>query len=615
MKGTLEFICGTSGTGKEKLLKERIRSYRVLDYNTRPPRDSEKIDLDGEPVDDKAIQERIGQTGMFESKEGIFLSKEKFQVRIDDPSEFFVWYQYEDGRRYGFGRELKGALERGELAVEQIGYYKCVDSIMYAFKSLGITVKKTLLLSSFEEIKKRLKNRGGSKEEIEKRIQLTKENLMGFLRDRLKYNRMAFIFPAVLHGEDSDKKLDELLATLEKGKLPDEIYDDLIGMTQFACSLRVNKTELIETLKARYKQIRGIGMDIVLNHFTHDINLNTEFNKLIYMYANANDRLPRFFLNPLGISFLLAELGESKESLNELINLEYEIHHAMETGDIKERNYRSLSVVALFKNAYLGFDDFLAKRSRGEPYVDDLVNFVSNYSELYNSVREFNNYFLIKKNHWVIQETMKKMRVIDLSRAIRINLGLEATLLGILETAYGKETPPMVSFKKKLVQDNIKFLKMFYDPKWDENPQLYHDWFLTFSEGFIFPSLSHQSHAYCNILNLYSQLSAKQTNLNSLTEYILNSITNYITLNRDFVPRIGFTAICFTQLNSFLNDMLDIYTKASKEKADPMNSFYPPLMVPQNFFRKYWLFNVPSYNKVEAEMMQVVKKISNLLSK
>ncbi len=157
LKGKLTLLCGPSGVGKTTFMRGSNRSYRIIDIHSRRIRDYELVDLYGRKVTREDIEKQIDEKGEFDSKYGIFLSKNCFQQRINDKNKFFVWYKTGDNRRYGFGIELKDALNRGEDCVEQIVEYDAINVILKAFK--GYDVKKILILESLSNIKRRLQKR------------------------------------------------------------------------------------------------------------------------------------------------------------------------------------------------------------------------------------------------------------------------------------------------------------------------------------------------------------------------------------------------------------------------------------------------------------------------
>jgi guanylate kinase len=156
LEGTVDMlvICGPSGGGKSTLVKKLLGRHgdhfrSSVSYTTRAPREGE-----------------------MDHREYHFVSREEFRKKIEG-GEFVEHAEY-SGNLYGTGTECARG-ENGKvpiLEIEQEG----VKSIRRWAEELGLRIKYVFLSVGIEEMKRRIRQRGGvSETEMEWRVERAKE--------------------------------------------------------------------------------------------------------------------------------------------------------------------------------------------------------------------------------------------------------------------------------------------------------------------------------------------------------------------------------------------------------------------------------------------------------
>ncbi len=146
MKGTLFIISAPSGAGKTTLINKILENFKDLvfsiSYTTRPPRRNEKNNVDY-----------------------FFVSEKKFQNMIDE-NDFLEYAKVHD-HYYGTGKNfvIKN-LDKGSNVILDIDFQgaKIVKKSMQNLEYDIVTI--FILPPSYDELKKRLENRGTDKKEV-----------------------------------------------------------------------------------------------------------------------------------------------------------------------------------------------------------------------------------------------------------------------------------------------------------------------------------------------------------------------------------------------------------------------------------------------------------------
>ena len=153
-KARLFVISGPSGSGKSSLISDALKKLKDFQKSI-------------------SATTRSRRTGEEEGKQYFFTTEEKFKDMIDN-DHFLEWASYA-GDFYGTPREfVKQKLDKGINVILEIE----VQGAMQIKEKMDDAFFIFILTTSIGELKKRLIKRGtDSKEEIEERLKIAKEEL------------------------------------------------------------------------------------------------------------------------------------------------------------------------------------------------------------------------------------------------------------------------------------------------------------------------------------------------------------------------------------------------------------------------------------------------------
>lgn len=627
MVGKLELLCGPSGVGKTSSQdSEDDKSAFVMSYRctTRDPRDDELIDLEGvvHTYDEAvAIREKKGQ---FISRKGIFVTADTF-------TELWAgWHlagvhgypEPDSGNWYGFliGNMLAAAQDGYNLS-EQIVAYDPIAEIADCFKSQGVPVEKVLFLTSVGELYKRSKFRGATKEDIAARLEVSKKELRKYLENMEQFDRIRFVFPKTIRGEDSNKKVEEIIATLKQGELPDEFYDFIDGSASFELACGNKKEDQIRRLIWLFEESRGQGLPLVLTHAKHLPAVNKDFCALMAMQSSESDSATGTYITALGVSIIMNELGQVRESKEQLNLLERAIFDVAETGKVNRHDFLSRVGREFFirylntHSSYEEIEDFTGK-------YNAFLSFRSACHELYCSIKQLSTY-LFKERQGYRSRQDEQLSVDDAARITLFQLTLEDQMLCLIDRLLGGSDVPHLVKRRKYIEHRHGVLNRTMNADFNQLPAEVQSDLLSMQELDFVSSIACNASTSAHIVSdfletclkrYYSQtangfLFQRDDSFPGLVEqYLLPAITPLQTgLCR--VPEHPCTVYALANVNEYVQALKESCIRMSRGKVQLHNIIFPEPDWPQTLLQKYWIQEVPSLPEMIDKLNQSTKEL------
>lgn len=165
-------ILGKTASGKDSVVNRLVTEYgfkKLITYTTRPMRNGEKNDIIYHYISEEEFKQKI--------ESGFFAEWKSYKTMAG------VWY-------YGSAKEdCASADDKTVIILTPDGYKDILDGYKDILDS-SYDLKTIYIYANNNTIRKRLKNRGDKKEEVERRIQHDNDDFRGVqdLVDKIVYN-------------------------------------------------------------------------------------------------------------------------------------------------------------------------------------------------------------------------------------------------------------------------------------------------------------------------------------------------------------------------------------------------------------------------------------------
>lgn len=566
MSGTLELLCGPSGVGKVSTLDTIVHSFRMTTREMRPG------EVDSRDYDNTC------------STDGFFLSEKDF-LQYAEENKVVGIHRYPDpetGALYGFPIEMMlDAINKGARLSEQIVDYDALEEVNEAFQEHGIDPLKIMFVSTFNETKKRIYARGGSRDEAEKRIKYSEDNLRKILLNRHKFKGKAITPPEMIIGEERDEILHDYIDRLKRGELPDELFDTLSPFFHTIINVADTRDDIIRIALKEYEGMLPANTPLIRDYVVGDSSTLEAGKCLCHLLTNSHAE-DKSYLIPFFVSQNFGEIGENEESSKEMGLFIKAIHDI--SSDEMGTGYHYIGLMKRFEEAYVHAEKYATELSRGNQDLNlEQKTWTSAYS-LYMNIKSANHYWDITN---IIGKDSFDESVEDMFNSIIVSSVFEIAYAAAAEIAPGQNGQRIQELKNS-AEVTIKELARMRDAGIEDSEDS-RGKMLQMTRYMGLSSLHNQTELRMHIYNTFGHTVnaayEDEEAIRNAAETLILPTYEAAQVAKKYPQHL--VHIARTEYESFLNQMINI-EHVAKNQEWPLAPFHPIICEPDQFLKRYW---------------------------